>query len=71
MSVGRALLAALAELQVLPDDRCGNPLAAVPSTAAHQVLMDSGAMNPSSDIVTLKNTFRAISPSLPPNISVM
>ena len=27
--------------------------------------VDSGAMNPSSDIDTLKNTFPAISPPLP------
>jgi hypothetical protein len=28
-------------------------------------MRSSGAMNPSSDIVTLKNTFPAISPQLP------
>ena len=59
-------LAALAEPQVLPEEPLReDPRLQLHPLLPHQLLRGPGAMNPSSDIETLKNTFPAISPALP------
>ena len=60
-------LATLAELRVLPEEpQREDPLLQFHPLLPHQVPKGlAGAMNPSSDIDTLKNTFPSISPPLP------